>query len=124
MNAIAKLLDQHAKHANRLLGLKAKLRHRVFGALDVVTGVQAYSDQVSEVIVRSWPLSVREQVELAQAGLERVDTRWTLRCGYAAEIHSDDMLTVDGFHYEILASGATKDEFGVEWTLLTRRRPA
>lgn len=125
MNAIARLLDRHAKYANRLIGSKSKgeLRHRTFGVLDVVTGVQSYTDTVTDVMLRSWPLSVLEQVNLAQAGLERVDTRWTMRCAYAAEIHSDDILTVKGFHYEILASAATKDEFGVEWTILTRRRP-
>lgn len=122
MNAIARLLDQNAKQADRLLGVKGKLRHRTFGDLDVVTGVQAYTDSVTEVMVRSWPLSMFEQVNLSQAGLDRVDTRWTMRCDYSMEISSDDILTVKNFHYEILASSATKDEFGIEWTLLTRRR--
>lgn len=123
MNAIYALLDKHAKKADRLFGQKATLRHRTFGALDVVTGEQTYSDQITQVKVRGWPLSVRERVDLAQAGLNQVDTRWTMRCKHAANIQSDDILTVGAFHYEVLASSATKDEFGVEWTLLTRRRP-
>lgn len=122
MNAIARLLDQNAKHVDRLIGAKGQLRHRTFGEMDVVTGVQSYSDSVTDVIVRSWPLSIFEQVNLSQAGLDRVDTRWTMRCGYSLDISSDDILTVKNFHYEILASSATKDEFGIEWTLLTRRR--
>lgn len=122
MNGIARLLDQNAKHTDRLIGVDGKLRHRTFGDLDVVTGVQAYTDSVTDVRVRSWPLSIFEQVTLSQAGLERVDTRWTMRCAYTLDVSSDDILTVKNFHYEILASSATKDEFGIEWTLLTRRR--
>lgn len=122
MNAIARLLDQNAKFADRLLGMDGTLRHRTFGDVDVVTGAQSYSDSLTDVRVRSWPLSIFEQSQLSQAGLDRVDTRWALRCKYAMEIHPDDILTVNGYHYEILASGATKDEHGVEWTLLTRRR--
>ena len=123
MNSIARLLDKNAKHMDRMIGSKGVLRHRTFGELDVVTGTQSYTDSVTDVVVRSWPLSIFEQVNLAQAGLDRVDTRWTMRCAYSVDIASDDILTVKNFNYEILASSATKDEFGVEWTLLTRRRP-
>jgi len=123
MRAIHALLDKGAKRADRLMAQKGTLRRRTFGALDVVTGQQLYSDEVTHVKVRSWPLSVRERVDLAEAGLNQVDTRWTLRCAYAANIQSDDILTVGPFHYEVLTSSPTKDEFGVEWTLLTRRRP-
>lgn len=123
MSTITRLLDKHAKYADRLWGSKATLRHRTYGGVDVATGVQSYTESSSEVKVRSWPLSIMEQVNLAQAGLDRVDTRWTLRCAYSVDISSDDILTVNNFHYEILASSATKDEHGVEWTLLTRRRP-
>ena len=124
MNSIARLLDKHAKHADKLLGVDGQLRHRTFGELDVTTGVQSYTDSVTDVMVRSWPLSIFEQVNLTQAGLDRVDTRWTMRCAYSVDISSDDILTVKNFNYEILASSATKDEHGVEWTLLTRRRPS
>ena len=119
---IARILDQNAKYADRLIGEKAQLRRRTFGELDVVTGEQAYTDSVTNVMVRSWPLSVREQIELASAGLDRVDARWTMRGKYADDIRSDDILTVGAFHYEVLASGVTRDEHGVEWTILTRRR--
>lgn len=122
--SISHLLDKHAKNADRLLGQKAKIRHRTFGELDIETGVQTYTDSVTDVMVRAWPLSVRERIDLASAGLEQVDARWTMRCKYAANLASDDILTVGPFHYEILASSATKDEFGVEWTILTRRRPS
>lgn len=124
MKAITRMLDRNAKHADRLIGVdsKATLRRRTFGELDVVTGEQAYTDSVTDVIVRSWPLSIRERIDFANAGLNQVDTRWTMRCKYADELKSDDILTVGPFHYEILASAMTKDEFGVEWTLLTRRR--
>lgn len=108
---------------DKLVGVKAKLRHRTFGELDVVTGTQSYSDSVTDVMVRSWPLSMFEQVNITQAGLDRVDTRWAMRCAYSLDVSSDDILTVNNSNYEILASSATKDEHGVEWTLLTRRRP-
>lgn len=124
MKAITRMLDRHAKHANHLIGVdsKATLRRRTFGEIDVVTGEQAYTDSVTDVIVRSWPLSIRERIDFASAGLSQIDARWTLRCKYADDLKSDDILTVGPFHYEILASAMTKDEFGVEWTLLTRRR--
>lgn len=123
MSTITRLLDQHAKHVDKLIGVKGQLRHRTFGELDVTTGEQSYTDSVTDVMVRSWPLSLRERVDMAQAGLTQVDTRWSMRCAYSVEITSDDILTVKNFNYEILASAATKDEFGIEWTLLTRRRP-
>lgn len=122
MKPIARLLDQHAKHADRLLGVKAKLRRRTFGQLDVATGEQSYTDSITDVMVRSWPLSVRERIGLASAGLDQVDARWTMRGKYVTDIKSDDILTVGTFHYEVVATGVTKDEHGVEWTILTRRR--
>ena len=122
MNSIARVLDQNAKYVDRLIGVKASLRRRTFGELDVVTGEQAYTDSVTDVMVRSWPLSVRERIDLASAGLSQVDARWTMRGKYADDVKPDDILTVGTFHYEVLASGVTRDEHGVEWTLLTHRR--
>lgn len=120
--AIHRLLDRGAKKANRLMGEKAQLRRRTFGELDVVTGQQTYTDSVTDIIVRAWPLSLRERIDFSAAGLNQIDTRWTIRCKEALDIKSDDILTVGPFHYEVLASAVTRDEFDVEWTILTRRR--
>jgi hypothetical protein len=116
------MLDSHAKHANRLIGQKGQLRHRTFGEVDVVTGQQTYTDSVTDLMVRAWPLSLRERIDFSAAGLNQVDTRWTIRCKEALDIKPDDILTVGPFHYEVLASASTRDEFDVEWTILTRRR--
>lgn len=120
--ALAKMIDHHGKLADELLGLKAKLIRRTFGALDVITGEQAYTDQITDIVVRSWPLSVRERIDLANAGLQQIDARWTLRVAYASEVNTDDLLKVGNFYYEVIPGGVTKDEFDVDWTILTRRR--
>lgn len=120
--ALARLIDHHGKFADELMGLKAKLVRRTFGELDVITGEQAYTDQSTDIMVRSWPLSVRERVDLASAGLQQIDARWTLRVASAPVVNTDDLLKVGNFYYEVIPGGLTKDEFDVEWTILTRRR--
>lgn len=122
--ALTKMLDRGAKLADNLLGprAKAKLIHRTYGEMDVITGVQAYSDSITEVVLRSWPLSIRERIDLVAAGLQQVDARWTLRVAYASQVNTDDMLKVGDWYYEVLPGGVTKDEFEVEWTILTRRK--
>lgn len=122
-DTLTRMIDRHGKLADNLMGLKAKLIHRTFGDFDVVTGNQAYTDQVTDVVVRSWPLTLRERIDLASAGFEQIDARWTMLVSYASELSTDDLLSINSFIYEVLPAGLTQDEFGVEWTILTRRRP-
>lgn len=86
-------------------------------------GVLTHSAMDTPVTARSWPLSFCEREKLEKAGLNGIDSRWIMHCIHSVKLSSDDILTVNDSHYEILASSATKDEFGVEWVLLTRRRP-
>ena len=120
--ALIRKLDQAAKKADRIMGQKATLTRRDAVTVDVTTGQQTATDMKSNVIVRPWPLSVREAAEFSNAGLGQIDTRWTMRTHYADDIDAGDILTVGGFDYEVTPNGAARDEFGVEWTIHTRRR--
>lgn len=122
MTALAKQLDAAARHADRIYGKKATLTDRSAVTVDVTTGAQTTTDTSKSVVVRPWPLSIRDRAEFASAGLTQVDTRWAMRVAYAATIEPGDILTVGGFGYLVVDGGATKDEHDVEWTILTRRR--
>jgi len=120
--ALTKQLDKAAKHADRIYGQKATLTDRSAVSVDVTTGAQTTTDTSKTVVVRPWPLSIRDRSEFASAGLTQVDTRWSMRVAHAANIEPGDILTVGSFNYVVVDGGATKDEHGVEWTILTRRR--
>jgi hypothetical protein len=80
------------------------------------------SDTATKILVtvRCWPLSLCDRDRLEEAGLDGVESRWLMRCSYPVQIFSEDSLTVNDSRHEILAWSVTKDESGVEWTLLTR----
>ena len=90
--------------------------------MNITTGEQTSTDVSKSVVVRPWPLTIRDRTEFAAAGLGQVDTRWSMRVHYASDIQPGDVLTVGGFHYEVVDGGASQDELGVEWTIMTRRR--
>ena len=122
MNKIGKQFDRMTSRMDKLIGLDAIYTSRSYGDLDLITGEQTISELPCRVKVRPMPLSRRDLVELAQAGLTQVETRWSMRAAYVSDVKAQDMLSVSGFNYEILDTPSSElDEFGVEWTLYTRR---
>ncbi len=121
MNAVGRIVDARAKRANRLLGYKATFIDRGATTVDVVTGAQSTQQATCKVVIRPWPFTARELSDRSSAGLVQVDARWTMRVVYAGEVEPGDRIDVKGMVYEVVPSGATQDELGVEWTILTRR---
>jgi hypothetical protein len=125
MNRLTRAIDQVTRamdHPARL-GQKAIYKSRTYGAVDASTGIQAVSVSSKNVTVRSWPLTMRDQIEFARAGLAEAMTRWCMRSEYHDDVKAGDVVQVGSFEYEVLESPtATLDEFGIDWTIYTRRK--
>ncbi len=120
---LQKMLNSKSRRADKMWAQSGQLTHHNASTFDPETGNTTYSDTVTPVLVRAWPLSIRERIDLSSAGLTEIDTRYTMRC---SQVSSDpipgDLLRINGFQFEVLPGGVTKDEHDVEYILLTRRR--
>lgn len=115
-------LDRGSRYADKLYGLNAVFINRASVSVDITTGEQTAIETKSNVRIRPWSLSVREQIDFSAAGYMQIDARWTMRVAYASTVEPGDILQVGAFYYEIIPNGVNQDEHAVEWQLLTRRR--
>lgn len=74
--------------------------------------------------VRSAGLSSVELAALRNAGYSLVEAVWYMRSAYVAEVLPGQIIQVGAFYYEVIENGATLDDLGQLWTIMTRRRPA
>lgn len=122
MNKLARAFDRATQKMDRLYGVDGQYTSRELSGVDLTTGQQTITERACAVKVRAFPLSQRDLIELSQAGIDQVETRWSMRAAYVADVKPQDVLSVSGFNYEVLGTpGAILDEFGVEWTIYTRR---
>lgn len=121
-SSLTHAIDQSSRHADRLMGKKAKHYHEPEWSFNPDTGAQTLSTQPNDVVVRKWPIGFKEKVDMSNAGITEVDARWTMRVKYG-RVEPGDLLTVSGFSYIVIQGGVTTDEHDVDQIILTKRRP-
>lgn len=124
MASLQNRADGHLRRLDRKAGFGAT--YEVYGGstLNVVTGKMVPTfTSVPNVRVRPYPLSIREKVRIAEAGLVDVDAAWKIRKFYVDEPKPDDAFTlsVSGFRYYIVPGGVSLDRLQADWTLYTKR---
>ena len=113
-DALLKRLDRRSG-----IGFAATYTIKTASSTDAVTGVVTYTTTVSDVKVRSSPLTVSELKELSDAGVKDVETRWLMRHAYQSSVAAGHELTIAGSKYVVI--DATLDGLSNDWTIYTRR---
>lgn len=122
MNKIAQSIKRATQTADRMLGMDAMYTSLTIGDMDIATGVQSTIRNSCKVRVRSYPLSARELAEFASAGISQDTTRWLVSTASLADVQAGDLMRISGIEYEVTQQPeSTIDEFGVTWTIFTRR---
>jgi hypothetical protein len=86
------------------------------------TGEVIVTYQDIPVQVRSAGLSSIEISQLSQSGLGQIDAAWKMRHAYVDDVRPDHIIEVSGVYDEVIDGGASLDELGLLWTIMTRRR--
>jgi len=122
MNALSRAIDRTTRQIDRAIGVRALFKSVKYGDLDLLTGTQSDLSTTCRVWIRERPISIRELTTLSQAGLTQIEKRWSLRAAYVTTVKPGDVITQGGRSYEVLSDPASSlDEFGIEWTIYTRR---